>query len=261
MMREASRGWLIAFAAIALAALLLVVAPGRAQNAPNPATALGDAIAKAANAYAAVAAYDAEVWTQERVGGKLRAEEHVHTVFVKSPMKIYCRWLPGGAYEGLQTSYVAARDGANSYMALESGAAGLIGARTYPNGSKILHRLYPHQYPLKQYHMGFLFSRLQTRQRRAAELNMVAVSVQEPIDTLIPGRRIRLFTCDFAANFPADPVDGVVYRRMIIGFDEKISLPLFIETSIADNKLYARYKYVKFTANPSVPDSLFQLTR
>jgi hypothetical protein len=133
--------------------------------------------------------------------------------------------------------------------------------RKYAFDSLLIKKFYPHQYVIKNYHLGFLLSRLQARHLRATELNAIKVTIGGPPNAAIPGRRLRVFTCEFAPNFPVDPTDGVRYRRTIIGFDEQTSLPLFIETYDGNGQFYARYKYMKFTANPNIPDSLFELRR
>ena len=255
------RSALIAGVTLTLLAALLLSQIGRAQNQGGPIPAKSETIEKSIKAYSGINVYDAEVWIQERIQGKLHNEERVHSVFVKSPLKMYFHWLPGGAFEGLQVSYVAERDGPNKYYALETGFRGLIGLQKYSFDNLLIKQLYPHFYPLKQYHLGFLINRLEANYRRAAELGKISITAEGLKETLIPGRRLRVFKCTFPPDFPLDSMDGFRVGQSIVGYDEETSLPLFIENYNSEGQLHSRFKYMKFSPNPAIDASMFELKR
>jgi len=247
------------FVWLAIAVALLITTSFLSLFAATPTPPQDDPIARAKKAYTAVKSYDAECWTVERVNGKLKAEERVRAVLVKQPWKMYFRWLPGGPHEGMQCSYVPSRDGANNYMGLEAGARGLIGAQRYAFDNALINRLYPHQQAIKNYHMGFLLERVETRTRQALKLGKLTITDDGIKTNLIPGRQLHVYTGVLAKDYPPDPIDGARYWRTIVGYEVASGLPLYIETYTVDGQLFSRYKYMKFTANPAIDPNLFEL--
>ena len=67
-----------------------------------------------------VNSYACTVLCQDRIGGTLRRQERIQSLF-RAPQSVYLRWLPGGPFEGLQASYVPERDGRDKFMAREQG--------------------------------------------------------------------------------------------------------------------------------------------
>jgi hypothetical protein len=215
------------------------------------------ALAKAAKAYAGIDTYDSEVWMQERVGGKLRPEERVRKAFVKSPLKIYVRWLPGGANAGLQLSHNAERDGAKHFRVLAAGLKSLAGVRTFALENAVVRKLYPHRFLLNEYHLGFLLAYVDRVIAQAASRRKLTTVSDKKVNDGLPGRSLRVIEIDLADG----AADGADFRRVRLGFDEATQLPLLIQTFTADGGLDLSYRFVKFTPNAALDDSTFELKK
>jgi hypothetical protein len=246
---------------LALAALLAVATAVAAAETVAPsaeaAAELDRCLARATQAYDKLHAYAAVVTLQERVRGKLLPAEKIRSLYVKSPTKLYCRWLPGGAYAGLQTSYVPDRDGAKNLSALPTGFAGLAGVERLALDATIIDKLYPHQHRINDYHLGFTLSQIQTAVAKGKASGKMQVAAAGVDSTSLAGRRLRIFQVGYSDN----KADGLPYRRSVLGFDEETGLPLWIESFDFEDRLYASYKLGSFAVDPAWSDDDFTLKK
>jgi hypothetical protein len=245
--------------AVAIMALVVcvVASPSSADDDADGVEMLKQMLAKAAKAYAGINSYDSEVWLQERVGGKLLAEERVREAFVKSPLKIYLRWLPGGAYTGLQASHTAERDGPNNFRALATGVKSWAGVQKLALDSALVKKLYPHKFLLNQYHMGFMISHIERVVQQALSRGKLKALSDKPLPNAIPGRQLRAIEVELGEN----AADGISFRRAVVGFDQATMLPLLIQTFNADGGIHSSYRFIKFSPNVALDDGTFDIKK
>lgn len=218
---------------------------------------ISDALKKARKLFAETDTYTSLVLLEERHQGKIKGIEKIQCAFRKNPVKLYFKWLNGGIYEGLQVSYVAERDGENHFMALETGARGMLGVTRWNFDSKIINWLYPHHFRINQYHLGFLFDNIESINNKALAQKKFKVKTDGICDDLIAGRRLKVYHVELSSN----PADGLPYKKSVLGIDEQTSLPLYIENYDLNDQLYERYRILSFKRNQSIDDSIFELKR
>jgi len=215
---------------------------------------LDDALAKGKSAYLSVNTYTFVAFLTERHKGELK-EEKVFSTFVKNPRKIFFKWLRGGLYTGLRASHVLSRDGAVHFLGRESGAAGIVGTVKFHVKSKIIAKARPHQLPLTCYNIGFLMSHMEEIYTKGLAKNKADVTY----DGIKINPRWKNEMKYFTVKLSDDPADGLIYKKAIIGFDLKTSLPLSITLYDFKDRLHAAYEIGEFNANVQVDDSIFKL--
>ena len=239
---------------LALAATMAAAA----ESAPDDASAaLTDFHAKAMAAWEKLDGYLANTVIQERVKGKLREPEKIRSLYLKSPVRMYCLWQPGGSYAGLQIAFTPAKDGANYFRALEGGMAGLAGPLRVALDSYLIEKFYPHHYLVNQYNEGHLLQESSVQMRKAGLVGKNHVTDAGVAADAIPGRRLHMFDIEMSDN----PADGMKFRRSIFGYDEPTGLLLFIENYDFKNQLAESYKFMTITVNPTATDADFELKR
>lgn len=231
----------------------LVQSPGFFASAQETET-LDGALAKAKSAFSSINTYTFMAFLSERHKGCIK-EEKVFSTFVENPRKIYFKWQEGGLYTGLQASHVLMRDGAEYFLGKESGVAGIVGAVKFHVKSKVIAKARPHQLPLTSYNIGFLMSHMEEIYNNALSKNKAKVTFDGVKVNPKWNNKMKYFTLELSDN----PADGLMYRKAVIGFDEKTSLPLSITLYDFKNRLHARYEIGEFSPNVPVDDSIFDL--
>lgn len=243
-------------AAVLLAPVLwptAIVADPQAQDATL--TQLEQALEQAATTYAGMATYTADVILRERHKGKIQGDERIRAALAKSPLRLHFTWKKTGIYGGLQAAYDAKRDGPDHYTGLSTGASGLLGVRRWHVHSKVIKKLYPHHFPMNQYHMGFMLGHM----REMFDKARAAGKIQARILAEPPARAAGRNLIFYAIELSADPADGLLYRRALIGAHPKTSLPLFIELYGFDDRLWGNYDFVTLHPNVKIDPSEFTL--
>jgi len=235
----------------------------------EPAADLGEEVAEVSRTWAKAKAnaaqienYEALVILTERHGGRIKGSEYIRCVYNRDPFALYYQWTEPGLYEGLQASHDPVRDGADHFMALETGVRSLIGLRRWHVDSRIIKALYPHHFSLTKYHIGFLLEHVDWIHRNAIAKGKIKVRIDRPegedlSKSPIPGHRLTFFTIDLSE----DPDDGLLYSRCVLGVDEQTSLPLFIETYDFEDRLQLSYKILSLTPNTNLDVSVFTLKK
>lgn len=240
---------------VGLCAVLLALSPDNSLPAENFLPQLNQAIAKAEQTFASVHNYTGVVHLRERHGGKIKGTEKAWGAYQKKPFKLYYRWLADGIYDGLQISHVLARDDSGHFMAVETGMRGLIGVRRWSFDSTFVKVLYPHHFKISNYHLGFLISHVKEVIQLAIKKNKIHVQIDGSSTTIIPGQRLTIYRIDFSA----DPADGILYRRCVLGFSETSSLPFSVETYNFEDQLHASYRIMEFVPNTQIDEGIFVL--
>lgn len=202
-----------------------------------------------------ISTYACTVLCQDRINGTMRKQERIQSLF-RAPQSVYLRWLPG-PHEGLQASYVPARDGKSSFMARETGLKGLVGAISLPHHSPIVDSMYPHHFRTHEtsvHHLVGLATELVTKAQRAQKLRVRAL---EELDDRLLRRRATRVDCELSK----EAKDGLFWSRVELFFEHDSQLPLHLRLHDFDGGLYGEYAFVDFKPNVSIAPTAFELKR
>lgn len=245
------------FLVILIFATTLTIAALAQESTPSDEQALFSRLTQAGQYYNGVSAYQARINLNERFGDKLRGVERIFCNYTKKPTRIYVLWEPGGVFAGLQASYVEPRDGPDHIQALQAGALGLIGVKSWHLEGTAIRTLYPHHFLAKNYNMGFLINFINDDLKSAKSKGMLVVKSKGPVKH--PNFKNPLDT--YHATLSGNPIPGKKYNSCILGFDTKSSLPRFVETYNPEGKLHSQYAFVQFKPINTVDDSIFVLKK
>lgn len=212
-------------------------------------------LAEAAARVSSLRSYACTVLCQERLGGTLRRQERIESLF-RAPTSVYLRWV-AGPFEGLQASHLPERDGPHKFMARESGLKGLVGALSLHHQSKLVDQLYPHHFRTHEtslHHLVGLAVELQRKARAAGTLRVL--HLEEVDDALLKRRATRV-----DLELSKDPRDGLRWPRTELFFEHQSQLPLHLRLHDFDGTLAGEYAFVDLRPNLDVPTSAFELKR
>ncbi|MDP8257478.1 MAG: DUF1571 domain-containing protein [Candidatus Alcyoniella australis] len=201
--------------------------------------------------------YRAQILLTEYNDGKCKGTERVLCIYNQQPLRLYFKWMHGGPYEGLQASYDINRDGPEHFLALETGIRGLIGVQSWHLDSRIIYGLYPHNFRINEYCLGFLLNHVISIHNNAIAKNTIQVQDKGYSTSLIPGLKLRVYDIKLSD----DPSGGVLYSRSVVGIDERTDMPRFVESYDFNGKLQLSYKIIAFEPNATLDPSIFELKK
>ena len=130
--------------------------------------------------------------------------------------------------------------------------------RSWANDSTFVKITYPHRFPPKKTHPGFMLAHGRETLARAAKLG--------PIDVAVMPRRVveptgkELVCVD--ARFAKDPTGALEYGRSVMCFDEGATdLPLVVELYDPAGETLGVWSFTDVRINEAVPDGTFTLTK
>lgn len=199
--------------------------------------------------------YSCVVLCQDRIGGELRKQERIQSVF-RAPRSVYLRWLPG-PYEGLQASYVPERDGEGKFQAREKGLKGLVGAVSWANDSPIIDKMYPHHFRTHETSVFFLVQLSTQIALKAREIGKIRIAKLEEVTDPWLKRTATLVDSEMSQ----DSKDGLRWPRTELYFDKDTKLPLHFKLAAFDGGLFGEYAFSEFKKNIDVRPDAFELKK
>lgn len=255
-MRIKCKSHQIAILAAVIIPLVLITALPVAFGQQSDLDRFQSALAQAKSAYSKIGSYTFHAHLKELNKGKPKELEIVHSEFIKNPRRIYFRWEAGSLFEGLQASHVLDRDGADKFQGLETGVRGLPGVITWKLDSPIIAKLYPHQFLLSQYHMGFIISHIENVTGKAQKDGALSVVFDGTKSLDKSGRVLDMYKLELSKGAGSGK-----YKKGTVGFDQKTKLPLYLEIFDHQGRLFARYDIKKFAPNAKVDTAVFTLKK
>jgi hypothetical protein len=208
-------------------------------------------MAAAEAAIESIETYTCVIHCHERIKGKVRKPESILSRF-RRPRSIYLRWQEG-PYEGLQCSHDPDRDGADKFMARETGMKGLVGARAWRHDEPMIDAMYPHHFRVHETNVMFLLDLTARTQARAEELGKLTVEgIVDETDRFLRRPATRL-----DCRLSPDPGDGLRWLRTQFWFDHETRLPLHFKLYDFDGEMSGEYAFAELVPNASLPANAF----
>lgn len=201
-----------------------------------------------------VKTYSCIVLCQDRMGGTLRRQERIQSLF-RAPRAVYLRWL--SPYEGLQTSYVPERDGEAKFMARETGLKGMVGALSLTHDSPMVTSMYPHHFRTHETSIHFMVNLSNRLIAKARGIGKMRVARIEEVDDPWLKSRATLVETEMSK----DPKDDLRWPRTELLFDAASKLPLHIRLHGFDGGLFGEYAFSEFKPNIELSDRAFELKK
>jgi len=194
---------------------------------------------RAEKRYAELHDYSAIMVTREWIKDALEPEKSILLKFQR-PFKVYMKWLEGLG-KGREGLYVAGAHGGKFLVYEPNGLRRLITAALEPRDPRVLE---VSRHPITDIGIGRLLEIVGENVRRAAKAG--CLKLVDHGRTEVGGRKAR----EVEGILPKDPKGGYYGYRVILSFDEELSLPIRVVVYDWENRLVEDYAYTQFHPNP-----------
>jgi len=201
---------------------------------------------KMENSYASVNDYTALFRKQERVSGKLKPAETIFLKFQK-PFKFYMRWLDG-AHAGREAVYVEGLNDNKVFVHEPRGLARFVTVLLEPDGDRVLKES---RFPFTEIGIGRIIERMGEGVYKT-EVGKPLTLVDRGRET-IQGREFRRLEGLAAPGSK----ESHPFHKIILVFDEQLSLPSQIVLYDWDNLMIGEYLYNDIRLNPGLQKADF----